>query len=398
MRHADSNTFLAGDGRLVTKIYPFAVNYPTRSGAMAAIDTRLVPSAGGFAQAANDLGLRFPGMAAGRLTVSGQADSVSLSLLGASGNGSVSGSVETFANVLSGVSLSYSSLDWGAGWRATLSDAAAHRGLRWLLRASSGLSARMSRGGIEVRDRAGRVVSTLGAPTAVEVGSAAPLRTRLSLSQTATGAIITETVPALGAANRPAPTSGARTAAATATPKSVVLSGTLFPGEMPEFGASALTGDCYVDSQTPTTSTCQTSTNFVGANDHTLLNFNVAASLPSHVQVLQSFVSMQLSSESATSAESVGVWQAAKPWTNRATWDAYDGTNAWAAPGGDTTGAMADMQNIGISTDVGQNFYWDINSSMQGWVDGNPSQDDGLLFALNGTPSKPNRLGFLTET
>jgi RHS repeat-associated protein len=128
------------------------------------------------------------------------------------------------------------------------------------------------------------------------------------------------------------------------------------------------------------------------------VNFDVAANLPSHVQILKSYVAMGLSSESTSTAEAVGVWQAAQPWTNLATWNSYDGSSSWSTPGGDTTGAMEDQQSIGASGDVGSNFYWDVNTSVQGWVDGSPPQVEGFLFAATAGSKAPNTLGFNTET
>ena len=401
LRRADSDTFLAGDGRLLTKIYPFAVNYRTGSGVMAPIDSRLLAAGGGFAQAANDLGLRFPGAASGAVRASGRTGGVSVALLGGSGRGSVSGSVERFGSASSGVALSYSSLAWGAGWRASLSGVAAGRGLRWLVRGSRGMSVRLYRGGVEFLDRAGRRSWIFTAPTAQTAGSLASLRTRLSLRRTGQGEIVTETVPAARSVAAATPAGSVRADAVPGKPDSVVLSGLLVPGAYAALSGSEVTGDCYVDGQTSqnkTTSFCSGSVNYVGESDHTLLNFDVADNVPGHVQVLQSYVSMALASESTTTAEGIGVWQAAKPWTNQATWNDYDGTNPWAKAGGDTTGAMEDVETIGASSDVGASFYWDVDPSMQGWVDGNPPQNEGLLFEGTNPGSATNRLGFLTQT
>lgn len=56
---------------------------------------------------------------------------------------------------------------------------------------------------------------------------------------------------------------------------------------------------------------------------------------------------MRITSQSSSSPEAIGVWQAAQPWTNLATWNTYDGWDAWTTPGGDTTGAMEDQQTLG---------------------------------------------------
>jgi RHS repeat-associated protein len=59
---------------------------------------------------------------------------------------------------------------------------------------------------------------------------------------------------------------------------------------------------------------------------------------------------------------------------------------------------MSDTQTAGASTDVGNTFFWDINSIMQGWVDGNPATADGLIFKATAGSSALNTLGFATET
>ena len=112
--------------------------------------------------------------------------------------------------------------------------------------------------------------------------------------------------------------------------------------------------------------------------------------------MLQATLGMQLSSESSSTAEDVGVWQSAKPWTNSATWNTYDGTNAWSTPGGDTTGSMQDQESIGASGNVGSWFFWDVDSTMQGWVDGNPPAIDGLELSPTQGSSAPNKLAFQT--
>ena len=138
MRRADADTFLAGDGRLVSKIYPFAVNYRSSAGSFAPIDPRLVRSGNGYVQAANNLGLRLPAVASGPVSVRNRGGAVAFSLAGARGEGAVVGSTERFAAAAPGVSLSYSSLNTGLQWGATLSRGALARGLRWFVARSAG--------------------------------------------------------------------------------------------------------------------------------------------------------------------------------------------------------------------------------------------------------------------
>jgi RHS repeat-associated protein len=405
LRRADSNTFMAGAGRLVTRVYPEPINY--RNGKrFVPIQTRLVSAAGRYVQAANGLGVSFPGLAGGAVRLRDGYGTVSLQVLGARGRGSVSKYSERFTGALPGVNLSLSSLTSGFGWQARISRAAAAQGLHWLARSSAGLEVRLIRRGVAFVDRAGHVAWIWGAPSAFDPNTGRRVPIRLSLRKVPRGILISlrflmsSGSAASGAKVR---TRAARDAsgpmAVASTPAYIQVGGAAFPGTHIYLGTPAnMTGDCYLSSAQPTTSLCLGNTNYVDANDHTLLNFDIADNMPSHVQVLSSFVTMDLSSESGTTAQQIGVWQAAKPWTNQATWNSYDGNNAWSTPGGDTTGSMLDSQSIGDSDDVGAFFYWNLNGIVQNWVDDNPSPVDGLIFEPVNPSGDTNTLGFDTET
>jgi hypothetical protein len=61
---------------------------------------------------------------------------------------------------------------------------------------------------------------------------------------------------------------------------------------------------------------------------------------------------MCLGSSSASNAVSVSAYAATKPWTLSATWNTYDGTNAWASPGGDFSATNA-VVNPSLTTPAG---------------------------------------------
>ena len=400
LRRRDSDTFLAGDGRLVTRIYPSAVNYPTKSGALAPINTALVTdsSGSGYAQKANGLGVVLPKNAKDPASLSDSGGGLSVSVKGAKGSGVVSGSGETFAGALSGVNLSLSSLNVGIGWQASATAAASARGLKWVLSPSSGLTAKLEAGGVVFRNAAGHVVWTFAAPTAYVTGTDQPVAVKLSLAKSLKGVVLSITPKASAAAANSLTHSAFLAPDVVGTASPLTFAGVVGGGTGTYLSSAQQTGDCYIDSTNATTSYCLGATNYVGPDDHTLLNFDVADNLPSHVQVLQAYVAMTVSSQSSTTAETIGVWQSAQAWNNLASWDSYDGNTNWTTAGGDTTGAMEDQQSIGASGAVGNRFYWDINPSMQGWVDGNPPVDDGLMFAATAGASAPNTIGFDTET
>src|SRR5579884_3671805 len=97
LSRADSNTYMGPGGRLVTEIFEAPVNYLSSSGSYVPIDAALRMGTAGFVQRANDLGMVLPRSAAGFIRVASRRGSLRFGLLGASGSGSVAGSVERFS-------------------------------------------------------------------------------------------------------------------------------------------------------------------------------------------------------------------------------------------------------------------------------------------------------------
>jgi RHS repeat-associated protein len=398
LSRADSNTFVAKSGHLVARIYPFPINYRTRSGSWRTINAGLKPSGRGYAQRANNLGVTLPKAAATPATVADTVGGLSFWLAGASKTGQLVGRSERFPHVLPGVSLAYSSESSGLGWDAQMSSAAASRGLTWKVQATQGLTAKLVSGGVAFLSASGKVAWVFEAPTAQVAGSGKPLPLKLSLSSSGQTTLI-HVLPTIARPTRSLAVFNPLVAPqivpdAMPTSHQIVWSGQVVPGSELYLGSDESTGDCYVDSTSPNTSFCGGSTDYVGPTDHMLINFDVADNLPSHVQILQSLLGIYLSSESSSTPDNVGVWQAAEPWTDLATWNSYDGTNSWTTAGGDTTGSVDDAGPVGGST--GSYMYANITPTLQAWVDGNPSQVDGLLIAPTNGASAPTTLGFAT--
>ena len=141
--------------------------------------------------------------------------------------------------------------------------------------------------------------------------------------------------------------------------------------------------DCALASNSPTTSLCSLSTDTVGYDgtntDNTLLKFPLTA-LPGDSRVLNAQLGMYLTSASTSNAVSVSAYAVAKerPWTSSATWDTYDGTHAWTAPGGDFSSTNA-VANPSVTTPVGWK-YWYPTQIVQEWVD-ETLPNDGFLLA-----------------
>jgi len=397
---ADSNTYMGANGHLVTEIFDSPVNYLSSSGWYVPINTALRAGRSGFVQQANDLGVVLPRAADGLVRVASQRGRLAFGLVGASGGGRVSGSVERFSAGSAAVRLSYRSLGFGVGWQARLPASETGRGVGWLVRTGPGLHAVLEGDGVAFKDVRGRTAWVFTAPAAHT--ATAWFSTRLSLRATGAGIVIGVVPTRLRVRDLwRARGRGLGRWSKTSRRSRLSEGPVTLVGQMAGPGGTYLTdaGDCYLESSQPTTSLCGAATNYVGPSDNTLVRFDVAANLPSHVEVLQAYVAMFLASASTTTAETIGVWQAGKPWTSAATWNTYDGTNAWSTPGGDLSGSNEDDSNvIGASGDVGYTYYWAVEQGSQSWIDGNPPQDDGFIFHATDGASAPNTLGFDTAT
>jgi len=404
LSRADSNTFEARSGHMVTRIYPFPVNYRDRAGHFVPVRTTLVPAHGGYAQRANNLGIRLPAVASDPARIGHAGGRVlSFSLLSAGGHGLIRGTSEHFASTSRGLGLSYQSLSSGIAWTAQTSAAASGRGLSWRFGLRRGLRARLVGGGVAFSGADGRVLWRFVAPSARATGSRRPEATRLSLRRVVGGVVVHVAVIQTQLARSNADADAlSHTGTTTLAARPDLLGGsspTVWDGQVVPgtFSYPSETGSCYLSSAAPTTSYCGASTNYVGPANTTLLNFNVAASIPSHVQVLQSFVYDGITSASSSTGEDLAVWQAAEPWTSSATWNTYDGTHAWTTGGGDTTGPELDGGGIIDSSYVGSGVFWDVTSAVQGWVDQNPATVDGLILKATAGSSAPTTFGLTTN-
>ncbi len=276
---------------------------------------------------------------------------------------------------MKGSDLTFVSQRSGVAWRDVLPASSATRGVAWRLDPSRGLDAVLVSGGVAFRTRAGRTVWVFTAPAA-RLADGQLVAVRLSLRHVRGGVLLIEK-PRLQAKSTGV-SIGRGASGGGLRPMSVTISGVVYPGYLGN--ATSITGDCTIASANPTTSYCDQSTDYVGPNDSILLNFNIGANVPDHSQILDAWIATKQVSESNDSAEQVGVWQAAEPWTSAATWNTYDGTHSWTTAGGDVAGSDEDVNNYGSSGDVGTYSYWSVVTSTQAWTDHNPSQVDGFIL------------------
>jgi YD repeat-containing protein len=182
-------------------------------------------------------------------------------------------------------------------------------------------------------------------------------------------------------ASRPAPTAPSGASAAAVTPNASV--------------STNASHDCALASNLPTTSICNATTDTVGYDgtntDNSLVEFELKEALPAGANVLNAQLGMYLSSSSTKTAVSVSAYAATKAWTLSATWNTYDGTHAWTAPGGDfiTTNTVA---NPAVTTPAGW-AHWYPTQIVQEWVNGT-LPNDGLLLADTTQKTTKDMLSF----
>ena len=371
-----SDTFAAGHGQLSTRIYPFAVNYRDRAGRLAAIDNRLIASTkGGYRNAANSFAVGLPGSlqsAPVRFSVAGAW--VSFALQGAHGQGRVSSNRERFAHALPGVAASYTVGNLGLEQALTLHGPGVPASFRYLIRASAGLAPRSLPGGMTgLVDSSGRVRFAIAPARMFAAGSPAQQRT------------VTSRLVAVAGGWRLTLTPDRRfVARVLGAGGSVVVDPTVFPGTVIYLTKSSGSfGDCSLAAMTPTTSLCGATVDHVDNNgsdiDHTLMQFDVADNVPRNSEVLGAEVRGTIASDLASSAQTVGLYQVTRSWTQSATWNAYDGTHAWGTPGGDAASSPADTASIAPSDTAA---YWHPAALVQGWVDGTIPNNGFMLKAV----------------
>ena len=158
--------------------------------------------------------------------------------------------------------------------------------------------------------------------------------------------------------------------------------------------------DCPLESGSPTTSFCTSTTDYVGydgANtDNSLVQFNVKETIPTDSNVLNAQLGMYLYESSTTTGVSVSAYAVGKEraWTTSATWNTYNGTNAWTAAGGDFSSTNS-VENSSVTKPAGW-AHWYPTQIVQEWVteSGTNKENNGFLLADTTQKHTTNLLDF----
>jgi RHS repeat-associated protein len=379
LRTRKSRTVRLADGRYVLQVFHAPVNYRDRAGRWAPIDDRLarVASRDAWQNRADAYRARLPvdlSSAPVRFSAPG-AGWVSFRTVGASGTGVAGQATARYANVLPGVSESYSTDATGLTETLRLSGRSAAQALRFSVAASRGLRAKMQPNGDVVFSRAGQAVFRFAAPFALAASGSGPRHSVASrITRAANDWRLTYRL------NR------GWVARQLRAGRIVIVD--------PGVSLAANGGlECSLDANTPTTSSCGATTDRVGlsgSDHHTLMHFDLA-SLPATAEVQEAFLHLQVASAANANAKTIGAYQLTRSFTTAANWNTYDGTHAWTTAGGDT--AANPVWTKTMSGAGGYDFI--VDSLVRGWQDGSMA-NNGVEFKE--TPSQPANEFFVNST
>jgi hypothetical protein len=378
LRTANSRTFTGNGRQLVTNVYPESVNYRDASGAWQSIDNSLVRTSQppyAYQNRANRFGMYLPSdIGAAPVRVTHGSEWMTFTIAGAKAQGTISGSTVTYSNALPGVTVVISAQSDGVEEGIVLQGPSAQTSFTYQLQTSPGLKLEPVTGGLSILDLSGKELFRFAAPAMFDSSNSARGRSS-SLAVTATGS--------------------GRNATLTVKPDATWLhgQGRRWPVTIDPTLIVTDAQDCYLNAASPTTTFCGvTSLNagFDGTNaSRALLQFGLQA-VPTTDAVLSARLFLFLGSASTSSSTSLSVYQLTHAWTSGATWNTYDGTNAWTTSGGDFSSTAAATAN-GIAAS-GQWYTWSPTALVQGWVNGSIA-NDGLILK-EPTESTTNLLSF----
>jgi hypothetical protein len=360
-RTATSRTWKTDDGRFHTRVYSTPVNYRGADGGWHAIDDSLVSdAAAGYAlqNASDRYRAAFPSeLAAKPIELSQGGNSLGFRLLGAEGGPTASGATARYVDALPGVTAAYHASPDGVKEDLKLSNAGVATSYDYAVSLSKGLHLRENAGGgVDVVDASGGAKFSFEAPFAYDgAGARVDRGARLSLKVLRGGAhprLRLALDPAwLKAADRRFP---------------VVIDPSVSLGD---------NQDCYIaGGGGANTSYCGASSLKVGWDGtqayRALLRFDLSG-IPANSAITGAHMLAYLNSATTTNQTGVSAFQVTRPWTSGATWNKYDGTNAWTSAGGDVQGpATYTNPSAWGWPSTGTWYEWGASNLVQQWQDG----------------------------
>ncbi len=375
LRTATADTFLRSDGSRLARVYSTPVNYRAASGEWVPIDDTLRPGPTGWETKASATPVTLPAsLASSAVSVGPASRRVSFSLEGASDSeGQNVGSAMSYVNAQPGVSVSYSVSSEGVREVLALGSSAAPSVYRYKLTYAAGLRPELtSAGGVAFSDTTGKVAYTMAPPTVTDASpgaqmpSTAPVHYELSPDGSALSLVLAKSW--------------------LEDPRRV------FPVRVDPDIYFYEQSDCGIASASYANSNLCGGPLYVGANTETpksisraMLQFNLS-SIPRDANVLDSRLALWFKADSTSSPIQIEANALTRSFTQAATWNKYDGTNAWTVPGGDFAATLSGKQTI---LDSYKNYWvnWGFAPLVQRWIQEPASNHGVLLKARNETVS-----------
>jgi YD repeat-containing protein len=375
LRTATSDTFLRSDGSRLARVYPTPVNYRAASGEWVPIDDTLQRAPTGWETAASPTPVTLPSsLASSPVTVGPPGRSVGFVLEGASASeGQNAGPSMSYTNAQSGVNVSYSVSSEGVREVLSLASAAAPTVYRYKLTYAAGLRPELtSAGGVAFKDTTGKVAYTMAPPTVTDAspGAQLPSTSAVHYELSGDGSLLSLVLDKSWLED----------------PRRV------FPVQVDPDIYFYEQSDCSIASSSYANSNLCGGPLYVGANTETpksvsrsMLQFNLA-SIPRDANVLYSRLGLWFKADSTTSPIEIEANGLTRNFTQAATWNKYDGTNAWTTPGGDFATTMSGKQTI---LDSYKNYWvnWGFAPLVQQWIQEPASNHGVLLKSRNETVS-----------
>lgn len=382
-RTRTSKTFATRDGReYVTRLFAAPVHYEDAAGRWQEIDDELVRDVdgSGYTNRSNRHEVEVPGRLAGRpVHVAAGGRWVAFELEGAgTAPATIDANRARFDGAFGGVDVELEAQPDALKETLTLAGPDARASFAYRLETSRGLRARATRdGGVEIVDSRGDTHFTLPAPFVYEqaAGESEPVdKARFALERSGGGWRLSLTVDRdwLERPGRRFP---------VVVDPTVNLTG---PGH-----------DCTLDSELPTTSACSNTTfsagHWGGFQRHGVVKFDVAgSSIPRDAIVLKGTMSVKESTaQSLSTPKKISAHRLTRSWTTPATWNTYDGTNAWTTAGGDFDSSALDTVTVNAANTW---FHWQMTDQVQRWVD-RTDADNGVLMK-GSDPAELNKVWF----
>lgn len=387
-RTANTNTGATGKGNFKTILYPGPVNYRNAAGHYAPIVNTLVPAPASSGEAVENQANGFMAQLPARLSAAPVRfavgnRSVSFQLAGSglsSVTGHVAGNADTFTNALPHTTVRYTTENAGLQESLILGSASAPSVFTYRLKVAAGLTpVATGLGGIDFRTAGGRVAFAMPAPSMQDAsGLPSGFSRAVHLALTGSG--------------------GAYTLTLTPSAAWLAAPGRQYPVTVdPTIDFVGANTDCYIVGGSYATQNFCGGTNLDLGYDGTeagrsLLYYDLAGAIPANAQVLSANLGLYLYGATTSNSTPVTVHALTQAWTSGATWNTYNGTNAWTAAGGTFTSTdYYKAQNVGASTATW--VHWWPTALVQGWLDGGIA-NDGLILKEAAPENVTNILQF----